>query len=62
MAVLFSGADPLWQFGKGLSKEHFCEIVLKSAYWLISLGGDVVLRVFLFLALAAIMLSRAEPF
>ena len=33
MVVLFSGADPLWQFGKGSSKKHFCEIVLKSAYW-----------------------------
>ena len=37
MVVSFSGADPLWQFGKGSSKKHFCEIVLKSA-----LGGDVV--------------------
>ena len=33
MAVLFSGADPLWQFGRGSSKKHFCEIILKSAYW-----------------------------
>ena len=33
MVVLFSGADPLWQFGKGSSKKHFCEIILKSAYW-----------------------------
>ena len=33
MVVLFSGADPLWQFGKGSSKKHFCEIVLKSAFW-----------------------------
>ena len=33
MVVLFSRADPLWQFGKGSSKKHFCEIVLKSAYW-----------------------------
>ena len=33
MVVLFSGGDPLWQFGKGSSKKHFCEIVLKSAYW-----------------------------
>ena len=33
MVVLFSGADPLWQFGKRSSKKHFCEIDLKSAYW-----------------------------
>ena len=33
MVVLFSGADPLWQFGKRSSKKHFCEIVLKLAYW-----------------------------
>ena len=32
MTVLFSGADPLWQFGRGSSKKHFCEIVLKSAF------------------------------
>ena len=33
MAVLFSGVDPQWQFGRGSSKKHFCEILLKSAYW-----------------------------
>ena len=33
MAVLFSGVDPLWQFGRGSPKKHFCEILLKSAYW-----------------------------
>ena len=33
MLVLFSGADPLWQFGKESSKNYFCEIDLKSAYW-----------------------------
>ena len=33
MVVLFSRADPLWHFGKGSSKKHFYEIVLKSAYW-----------------------------
>ena len=33
MVVLFGGGDPLWQLGKGSSKKHFCEIVLKSAYW-----------------------------
>ena len=33
MAVLFSWVDPQWQFGRGSSKKHFCEILLKSAYW-----------------------------
>ena len=33
MAVLFSGVDPQWQFGRGSYKKHFCEILLKSAYW-----------------------------
>ena len=32
MAVLFSIVDPQWQFGRGSSKKHFCEILLKSAY------------------------------
>ena len=32
MAVLFSGVDPQWQFGRGSSKKHFCEILLKSAH------------------------------
>ena len=42
MAVLFSGVDPQWQFGRGSSKKHFCEI----------LGVDVVqLFYFLFFAL-----------
>ena len=33
MAVLFRGVDPQWQYCRGSSKEHFCEILLKSAYW-----------------------------
>ena len=57
MATLFSGAEPLGNFGKGAWEEHFCEIVLKSGYW----PGRSRLKVFLFLALAAILFSGAEP-
>ena len=39
MAVLFSGVDPQWQFGRGSSKKHFCEILLNRP---IGLGVDVV--------------------
>ena len=35
-------------FGRGSPKAHFCEIFLKSVH--IGLGGDVLLKVFLFLA------------
>ena len=45
MGVLFSGVDPQWHFGRGSSKKHFCEILLKSA---IGLGVDVV-QLFYFL-------------
>ena len=29
-AILFNGAEPLSNFGRGLAKEHFCEIISKS--------------------------------
>ena len=48
MAVLFSGVDPQWQFGRGSSKKDFCEILLKSAYW----PWSRCCSTFLFLALA----------
>ena len=32
-AILFSGADHFSNFSRGSSKEHFCEIILKSAHW-----------------------------
>ena len=32
-AILFSGAEPFWHFGKGSSKEHSCKIILFSAHW-----------------------------
>ena len=48
MAVLFSGADPLRQFGRGSSKKHFCEILLKWAYWPWSRCCSTVFFFFLF--------------
>ena len=45
-------------FGKGALKEHFCEIILKSSHW----HGKCHLKVFLFLAMVAILFSGAEPF
>ena len=41
----------LSNFGKGLAKEHFCEIISKS-----------VSNFFLFIALVAILFNRAERF
>ena len=46
-------------FGKGASEEHFCEIILKSGHWP---GRRCHLKVFLFLALVAILFSRAKLF
>ena len=45
--------------GRGSSKEHFCEIFLKKKSHLPRRCG---LKVFLFLALVAILFSGAEPF
>ena len=46
-------------FSRGSFKEHFCEIILKSAHWP---ERRCRLKVFLFLALTAILFSGAEPF
>ena len=32
-AILFSGAEPFSNFSRESSKEHLCEIILKSAHW-----------------------------
>ena len=45
-------------FGIGSPKEHFCEAILKSGHWP---RTRCRLKVFLFLALVAILFSRAEP-
>ena len=50
--------DYFSNFGKGSSKKHFCEIILKSGHWSRSIYH---LKVFLFLALAAILLRATEP-
>ena len=59
MAILFSRAEPISNFGRGSPKEHFCEIILKLGHWP---RRTCCLKVFLFLALAAILFSGAEPF
>ena len=46
-------------FGKGSLEEHFCEIILKSGH---RSKRRCHLKVFLFLALTAILFSRVEPF
>ena len=46
-------------FGKWSPKEHFCEIILKLGHWP---WRRCHLKVFLFLALVAILFSGAEPF
>ena len=33
-AILFSGAEPFRNFGRGSPKEHFCEIIFKLGHWL----------------------------
>ena len=32
VAILFSGAEPLGNFGRGSPKEHSCKIISKSIY------------------------------
>ena len=49
----------LSNFGRGSPKEHFCEIILKSRHWP---RRRCRLKVFIFLALAAILFSEAEQF
>ena len=55
--------QPSWNnfsnFGQGEYEEHICEIVLKSSHWP---RRRCRLKVFLFLALVAILFSRDEPF
>ena len=51
---MFSGLNNFSYFCRGSPKEHFCEIILKSGHWS---RRRYHLKVFLFLALAAIFLS-----
>ena len=46
-------------YGRGSPEEHFCEIILKLVHWS---RRRYHLKVFLFLALAAILFSGAERF
>ena len=52
--ILFIGAELFLAF-----KEHFCKIILKSGLWP---RRRCHLKVFLFLALAAILFSGAERY
>ena len=55
-ATLFSRVE---QFQQCFSKEHFCEIILKSANWP---WRRCRFMSFLFFAPVAILFSGAEPF
>ena len=46
-------------FGRGSPKKHSCIIISKSIHWLKRRSG---LKLFLVLALAAILFNGAEPF
>ena len=46
-------------FGGGSPTKHSCGIILKSGHWS---TGICCLKVFLFLALAAILFSEAKKF
>ena len=47
------------KFGRGLAKEHFCEIISKSVHWFSSRS---CLKFFLFIAVVAILFNRAKRF
>ena len=44
-------------FGRGSPKKHFCEFILKSGHWP---RRRCRLKVFLFLAMASILIQRSE--
>ena len=56
----FSGANYHSNFGRGLARKHFCEIILKSTHW--PLRSCRLKGFSFFLALAAVLFSGAEPF
>ena len=59
MAILFSRANLLCDFGKERYEEHFCEIFLNFAKRFIR---RCLKRYFLSGALAAFLFSRVKPF
>ena len=54
--ILFCGVERFRNFERGSLKDHFCEIISKSVHWS---SRRCHLKVVLFLALAAILFSRA---
>ena len=59
MAILFNRAEGLRNFVGQSPKEHSCKIISESMHWLRRRSR---LKVFLFLALAAILINGAEQF
>ena len=53
------GWNSLRNFGRGLAKKHFCEIISKSVY---QFSRRSCSKLFLFIALAAILFNRPEQF
>ena len=61
--AIFSSGDLLFKLtktiGRGSPKEDFCEISLKSSH---RPARECRLKIFLFLALVAILFRESEPF
>ena len=59
MAIFLAERNHLSNFASGSPKEHFCEIILQSGH---TPTKRCHLKIFIFLAMAAILTSLAEPF
>ena len=57
-AICSAEWNHLSNFGRGLPKEHLCEIILKSGHW----PRRCRIKFFLFAAYVAIFYSGAETF
>ena len=58
MAILFNKAKLFCNYGRGSYEQPFCETILNSSQWF----RRRHLKIFIFLALASILFSRAQPF
>ena len=56
---MFNRAKGMSNFGGQSHKEHSCTIISKSMHWL---WKRSLLKVFLFIALAAVLFNRGERF
>ena len=59
MALLFSGAEPLCNFGRRHHEKQFCEIILNLEQWFRKRSH---LKYFLSRALVALLCIGEEPF